>query len=52
MDGSTDRENKDSELMMVCWYDTNANDENLHTRIGFLAVDCLTTTNAEGLKNC
>jgi len=31
MDGSTDRENKDSELMMVCWYDTNANDENLHT---------------------
>ena len=34
--------------MMVRWCVTNAEDEKLHTRNGFLAVDCLTATNAEG----
>ena len=35
MDGSTDKGNVDNELMMVCWCDTNAEDEKLHTRIGY-----------------
>ena len=34
MDGSTDKGNVDNELM-VCWCDTNAEDEKLHTRIGY-----------------
>ena len=33
---------------MVCWCDTNAEDEKLHTRIGFSAIDRPTTTNSEG----
>ena len=49
LDGSTDKGNVDNELMMVCWCDTNGEDEKLHTRIGFLAIDRPTTTNAEGL---
>ena len=35
MDGSTDKGNVDNELMMVCWCDTNAEDEKLHTRVGY-----------------
>ena len=49
LDGSTYKGNVDNELMMVCWCDTNGEDEKLHTRIGFLAIDRPTTTNAEGL---
>ena len=49
LDGSTDKGNVDNDLMMVCWCDTNAEDKKLHTKIGFLAIDWLTTTNAEGL---
>ena len=42
MDGSTDKGNVNNELMMVCWCDTNAEDEKLHTRIGYLAIWLLT----------
>ena len=45
MDGSTDKGNVDNELMMVCWCDTNAEDEKLHTRIGFLAIESVSKVN-------
>ena len=49
MNGSTDKGNVDNELMMVCWCDSNAEYEKLHTGIAFLAVDRPSTTNVEGL---
>ena len=41
--------NVDKGLMMACWCGTNAEDEKLHTRIGFSAIDRPTTINVEGL---
>ena len=49
LDGSTDKDNIDNELVLVIWCDTDGNDEKTHTRISYLSVVRPQTTNTQGL---
>ena len=48
-DGSTDSSNTENKLLLVLWCDSDAGDENIHTRMRFLSIHKPQHVNAEGL---
>ena len=49
LDGSADCSNVDNIIFLVVYYDCNASDEKVHSRMTFLKVDCPATGTGEGL---
>ena len=49
MDGSTDASNTDNELFLVMWCDPNGSDEEVHSALSYLCIDCPVDGTAKGL---